>query len=109
MIKELVCQCMKMNIFIIMRCAYTGFTMFLKWIKTEDNFTGFQNVDNSFHIVNNNHLILIYQQCNTKNQYVYDQQTLLSFNDQVTIKILPQDVTNCKNFIRSLYFLTTQT
>ena len=78
-----------------MICAYTGSTMFLKWITTEDNFTGFQKFDNSSHIVNNkySHLnYLTYQQCNIKNQYVYDQQTLLSFNDQVRIKILPQTV-----------------
>ena len=52
-IKEIVCQWMKMNIFIIMICAYTGFTMFLKWITTEDYFTGFQKFDNNSHIVNN--------------------------------------------------------
>ena len=74
-IKELVCHYMKMNIFIIMIYAYTGFTMFLKWIATEDNFTGFQKFDSSSHIVNNeySHLnYLTYQQCNIKSQYVYD-------------------------------------
>ena len=88
-IKELVFQYMKMNIFIIMICIYTGFTMFLKWITTEDNFTGFQKIDNISHIVNNeySHLnYLTYQQGNIKNQYVYDQQTLLSFREQVRIK-----------------------
>ena len=92
---------MEMNIFIIMICAYTGFTMFLKRITTEDNFTGFQKFDNNSHIVNNeySHLHhLTYQQCNIKNQYVYDQQTLLLFNEQVKIKILPQTV----KLIRSL-------
>ena len=74
-IKELVCQYMKMNTFIIMICVYTGFTMFLKWIITEDNFTGFQKFDNSSHIVNNeySHLnYLTYQQSNIKNQYACD-------------------------------------
>ena len=111
-----------MNIFIIIICAYTGFTMFLEWITTEDNFTGFQKFDNSSHIMNNkysqdftgfqkfdnsSHIVnnkyshfnyLTHQQCNIKNQYVYDQQTLLSFNEQVGIKILPQTV----KLIRSL-------
>ena len=53
-------QYMKMNFFIIMICAYTGFTMFLKWITTEDNFTGFQKFDNSSHIVNNKYSHLNY-------------------------------------------------
>ena len=78
-----------------MICAYTGFTMFLKWITTEDNFTGFQKFDNSSRVVNNKYSHLNYltcQQCNMKNQYVYDWQTLLFFNEQVRIKILPQTV-----------------
>ena len=69
--------------------------MFLKWITTEDNFTGFKKFDNSSHIVNNkySHLnYLTYQQCNIKNQYVYDWGTLLFFSEQVRIKILPQTV-----------------
>ena len=92
---------MKMNFFIIVICVYTVFTMFLKRITSEDNFTGFQKYDNSSYIVNNEYLHLHHltnQQCNIKNQYAYDKQTLLLFNEQLRIKISPQTV----KLIRSL-------